>query len=243
MKKSKSYERKRRAAAALAIILIVAMILSIAAPFFSSVYGMSSVNQTTSVKTKTDNYLLKPQEEIQNEAFEIEASVGIQAKGFDSYVVGKTTPFYVNIKNNGTSPFQGEVQLKVYSYIDYDVDYSGKAYGEYSIYYVPVTLAPQEEKQVMLTARCETQNPFFEFSLVDNQKKTIVRKNVTSNIIKYNTTIAGVLTDNSNWDYLKKINFNLEGQETKYVSFDKDTFPADAELLGNLQVLDRKSVV
>lgn len=238
MKKNKSAERKRKAAAALAIILIIAMILSVAAPFFSNVYGMPATSAQTEFKLgNTMDNTIKPNEEIANDTLQMEPFVGIQAKGFNGYLIGKTTPFFVNIKNSATSSFQGEVQLKVYSNIDYDVDYNGKSYGEYSIYYVPVTLAPQEEKQIVLKAKCEIPNPFFEFSLVDNKNKIVVRKNVTANVIKPNTTMVGVLTENSNYDYLKKINFNLEGQETKYIAFDKDTFPIDTELLNNLNSL------
>lgn len=230
-----NYNKRRRSAAVLAVILILAMLLSIIAPFMGSVYGAVRIaTQSSNYNSSEENQTVKPEKEITNDTFKLEAAIGYNG----SYVVGRTIPVSGVIENNGASSFQGEVQIKVYSY--YASEYSN-APKDYNIYYVPVELAAGAAKQVSMSIYVSTITPFFEISLVDTKGKTVLRKNVTAKALDPTTMMFGVLSDNpSALDYIKQI---CQDRQHDYkippqvVFFKKEDFPSTKDSMVSFQII------
>lgn len=251
MKRDHYSEKKRKAAAALAIVLAIAMVLSIAAPFFGQVYGAQMVfdapaafsTQTNAVQViggvdgPTSVFSGGKEKTVPNKNFDMDIKLGFDQR----YIVEKFTPFTILVSNKGTEDFQGEIQLKVYSY-EGSESIGG---GEYSLYYQPIELPSGSQKEIKMNVPVDSIRQEFLIALADKTDTVIYSKSSAATAMDPGTILIGILTDHpENIQYLTNLQMAVLPedvyQNNNYnmtVFLDQKTFPDDSKVLQNFKAL------
>lgn len=226
MKTNRSVNKKRKAATVLAVVLVVAMLLSLVAPFIGSVYGAQPI--VSNKGNIGENILV-----VNNKDFKLESDIGFD----QNLIVGKTAPFRLQITNTG-SDFKGEVQIKINTY-----EQSEYQQGEYSIYYQPIELSKGASKQITMDVNVESISSAIKIGLVDSQGREVYSKMVSLNFKDPSTIAVGILTDNENGlQYLKGLNMaefdGYDGVDYNMTTFfDSTNFPESSSVLQNFKML------
>lgn len=226
--------------AVLAIILVLAMVFSVAAPL---IYSIQASAMTTNVKLDSKvvvglENLKGAKEEIGMDKFSLDMSIGYDQQ----YIVGKETPFRGVLTNKGQG-FRGELQVKVYSYLNTVSNDAESDGGEYNIYYQKVELAKGAAKQMNLDINIGVICDFFEVTLVDEKNKTVFRKNISAKALDPATVMVGVLTESpADVAYLSGLNMT-EGKEDYKAEYSKTvflngiSFPENETILKNFKAI------
>ena len=237
MKINKKEQRKKRIAAIVAIILVVAMVFSLIAPIFSArAMAAQTVNTTVVTEQQTNGAALtekqKKDREVGVDNFSATVFIGFEQQ----YIVGNTVPVSAIMVNNGED-FNGEFQIKVYSYIG-----SENEGGKYAIYYQPLELSRGAGKQVNLTIPMDTIQKDFEISLVDSKNNVVYRKYFDAKALDPATMLVGVVCERpTDMAYFSAIHFAEEqdytGDYTKTVYLNSETFPTQEAVMNHFKVI------
>lgn len=226
--------KQRKAAGFLAALLVIALILSLAAPIFTTAQAMPVTVEKSNPETEgSSNTMLAAQEKGQ-EQFLLEMKAGYA----ESYILGRPTPFQGVLTNLG-SDFNGEIQIKAYSsYEEYNSDVDKK----YTIYYQPLELAKGAKKQVNLKVTADAIHKYFQVILVNSQGETVFLKNIAIQAMEPATSFVGVLTDSAqDLAYLSGLKLAENGEGDLYASktiyMDENIFPEDADFLKNFGIV------
>ncbi len=224
--------KQRKAAGLLAVLLVIAMILSLAAPFFTSAQAMTVTAAKSTITPEENIAAMLPAKEIGQDNFLLEVEAGYG----NSYILGKPAPLKGVLTNLG-SEFKGEIQIKAYTYYNYEGDDK-----QYTIYYQPIELAKGAKKQVNMNITADAIHKYFQVALINDEGKTVFLKNVAIQAMEPTTAFVGVLTENpQDLAYLSglKLVENTDGvvYTSKTIYLDENSFPEDSILFENFGII------
>lgn len=140
MKYHQKQKLKQKIFAVIALVIALIMVLSLLTPVFAAAPN----TQTVTAVTNTDVAEPTPEQEqekiIGGDHFVLDLQMGFD----NSYIVEKVTPMTATLTNNGEA-FQGEFQVKVYTYENTD-----SGFQKYALYSQKLELPEGATKQVSM---------------------------------------------------------------------------------------------
>lgn len=225
MKYHQKQKLKQKIFAVIALVIALIMVLSLLTPVFAAAPN----TQTVTAVTNTDVAEPTPEQE-QEKIIGGDHFVLYLQMGFDnSYIVEKVTPMTATLTNNGEA-FQGEFQVKVYTYENTD-----SGFQKYALYSQKLELPEGATKQVSMELGLNTVRRFMEVSLVDEGGNVVFQKYVPVDALSPETVAVGVLSEQpAQVQYLAGMNLS---EKTSVFFLDRDTFPESQSVMENFAVL------
>lgn len=225
MKYHQKQKLKQKIFAVIALVIALIMVLSLLTPVFAAAPN----TQTVTAVTNTDVAEPTPEQEqekiIGGDHFVLDLQMGFD----NSYIVEKVTPMTVTLTNNGEA-FQGEFQVKVYTYENTD-----SGFQKYALYSQKLELPEGATKQVSMELGLNTVRRFMEVSLVDEGGNVVFQKHVPVDALSPETVAVGVLSEQpAQVQYLAGMNLS---EKTSVFFLDRDTFPESQSVMENFAVL------
>ena len=225
MKYHQKQKFKQKIFAVIALVIALIMVLSLLTPVFAAAPN----TQTVTAVTNTDVAEPTPEQEqekiIGGDHFVLDLQMGFD----NSYIVEKVTPMTATLTNNGEA-FQGEFQVKVYTYENTD-----SGFQKYALYSQKLELPEGATKQVSMELGLNTVRRFMEVSLVDEGGNVIFQKHVPVDALSPETVAVGVLSEQpTQVQYLAGMNLS---EKTSVFFLDRDTFPESQSVMENFAVL------
>ena len=223
MKYHQKQKLKQKIFAVIALVIALIMVLSLLTPVFAAAPN----TQTVTAVTNTDVAEPTPEQEkiIGGDHFVLDLQMGFD----NSYIVEKVTPMTATLTNNGEA-FQGEFQVKVYTYENTD-----SGFQKYALYSQKLELPEGATKQVSMELGLNTVRRFMEVSLVDEGGNVVFQKHVPVDALSPETVAVGVLSEQpAQVQYLAGMNLS---EKTSVFFFDRDTFPESQSVMENFVVL------
>ena len=225
MKYHQKQKLKQKIFAVIAMVIALIMVLSLLTPVFAAAPN----TQTVTAVTNTDVAEPTPEQEqekiIGGDHFVLDLQMGFD----NSYIVEKVTPMTATLTNNGEA-FQGEFQVKVYTYENKD-----SGFQKYALYSQKLELPEGATKQVSMELGLNTVRRFMEVSLVDEGGNVVFQKHVPVDALSPETVAVGVLSEQpAQVQYLAGMNLS---EKTSVFFLDRDTFPESQSVMENFAVL------
>ena len=225
MKYHQKQKLKQKIFAVIALVIALIMVLSLLTPVFAA----APATQTVAVVDDTDvtepATEPEPQKTIGSEHFALDLQVGFD----NSYIVEKVAPLTATLTNNGEA-FQGEFQVKVYTYENTD-----SGFQKYALYNQKLELPEGATKQVSVELGLNTVRRNMEVSLVDAGGNVVFQKYVPVDALSPETVAVGVLSEQpAQVQYLAGLDLS---EKTSVFFLDRDTFPASENVMDNFAVL------
>ena len=225
MKYHQKQKLKQKIFAVIALVIALIMVLSLLTPVFAAAPN----TQTVTAVTNTDVAEPTPEQEqekiIGGDHFVLDLQMGFD----NSYIVEKVTPMTATLTNNGEA-FQGEFQVKVYTYENTD-----SGFQKYALYSQKMELPEGATKQVSMELGLNTVRRFMEVSLVDEGGNVVFQKHVPVDALSPETVAVGVLSEQpAQVQYLAGMNLS---EKTSVFFLDRDTFPESQRVMENFAVL------
>lgn len=225
MKYHQKQKLKQKIFAVIALVIALIMVLSLLTPVFAAAPN----TQTVTAVTNTDVAEPTPEQEqekiIGGDHFVLDLQMGFD----NSYIVEKVTPMTATLTNNGEA-FQGEFQVKVYTYENTD-----SGFQKYALYSQKLELPEGATKQVSMELGLNTVRRFMEVSLVDEGGNVVFQKHVPVDALSPETVAVGVLSEQpAQVQYLAGLDLS---EKTSVFFLDRDTFPASENVMDNFAVL------
>lgn len=225
MKYHQKQQLKQKIFAVIALVIALIMVLSLLTPVFAAAPN----TQTVTAVTNTDVAEPTPEQEqekiIGGDHFVLDLQMGFD----NSYIVEKVTPMMATLTNNGEA-FQGEFQVKVYTYENTD-----SGFQKYALYSQKLELPEGATKQVSMELGLNTVRRFMEVSLVDEGGNVVFQKHVPVDALSPETVAVGVLSEQpAQVQYLAGMNLS---EKTSVFFLDRDTFPESQSVMENFAVL------
>lgn len=225
MKYHQKQKLKQKIFAVIALVIALIMVLSLLTPVFAAAPN----TQTVTAVTNTDVAEPTPEQEqekiIGGDHFVLDLQMGFD----NSYIVEKVTPMTATLTNNGEA-FQGEFQVKVYTYENTD-----SGFQKYALYSQKMELPEGATKQVSMELGLNTVRRFMEVSLVDEGGNVVFQKHVPVDALSPETVAVGVLSEQpAQVQYLAGMNLS---EKTSVFFLDRDTFPESQSVMENFAVL------
>lgn len=223
MKYHQKQKLKQKIFAVIALVIALIMVLSLLTPVFAAAPN----TQTVTAVTNTDVAEPTPEQEkiIGGDHFVLDLQMGFD----NSYIVEKVTPMTATLTNNGEA-FQGEFQVKVYTYENTD-----SGFQKYALYSQKLELPEGATKQVSMELGLNTVRRFMEVSLVDEGGNVVFQKHVPVDALSPETVAVGVLSEQPvQVQYLAGMNLS---EKTSVFFLDRDTFPESQSVMENFVVL------
>ena len=225
MKYHQKQKFKQKIFAVIALVIALIMVLSLLTPVFAAAPN----TQTVTAVTNTDVAEPTPEQEqekiIGGDHFVLDLQMGFD----NSYIVEKVTPMTATLTNNGEA-FQGEFQVKVYTYENTD-----SGFQKYALYSQKLELPEGATKQVSMELGLNTVRRFMEVSLVDEGGNVVFQKHVPVDALSPETVAVGVLSEQpAQVQYLAGMNLS---EKTSVFFLDRDTFPESQSVMENFAVL------
>lgn len=223
MKYHQKQKLKQKIFAVIALVIALIMVLSLLTPVFAAAPN----TQTVTAVTNTDVAEPTPEQEkiIGGDHFVLDLQMGFD----NSYIVEKVTPMTATLTNNGEA-FQGEFQVKVYTYENTD-----SGFQKYALYSQKLELPEGATKQVSMELGLNTVRRFMEVSLVDEGGNVVFQKHVPVDALSPETVAVGVLSEQpAQVQYLAGMNLS---EKTSVFFLDRDTFPKSQSVMENFVVL------
>lgn len=225
MKYHQKQKLKQKIFAVIALVIALIMVLSLLTPVFAAAPN----TQTVTAVTNTDVAEPTPEQEqekiIGGDHFVLDLQMGFD----NSYIVEKVTPMTATLTNNGEA-FQGEFQVKVYTYENTD-----SGFQKYALYSQKLELPEGATKQVSMELGLNTVRRFMEVSLVDEGGNVVFQKHVPVDALSPETVAVGVLSEQpAQVQYLAGMNLS---EKTSVFFLDRDTFPKSQSVMENFAVL------
>lgn len=225
MKYHQKQKLKQKIFAVIALVIALIMVLSLLTPVFAAAPN----TQTVTAVTNTDVAEPTPEQEqekiIGGDHFVLDLQMGFD----NSYIVEKVTPMTATLTNNGEA-FQGEFQVKVYTYENTD-----SGFQKYALYSQKLELPEGATKQVSMELGLNTVRRFMEVSLVDEGGNVVFQKHVPVDALSPETVAVGVLSEQpAQVQYLAGMNLS---EKTSVFFLDRDTFPESQRVMENFAVL------
>lgn len=225
MKYHQKQKLKQKIFAVIALVIALIMVLSLLTPVFAAAPN----TQTVTAVTNTDVAEPTPEQEqekiIGGDHFVLDLQMGFD----NSYIVEKVTPMTATLTNNGEA-FQGEFQVKVYTYENTD-----SSFQKYALYSQKLELPEGATKQVSMELGLNTVRRFMEVSLVDEGGNVVFQKHVPVDALSPETVAVGVLSEQpAQVQYLAGMNLS---EKTSVFFLDRDTFPESQSVMENFAVL------
>lgn len=225
MKYHQKQKLKQKIFAVIALVIALIMVLSLLTPVFAAAPN----TQTVTAVTNTDVAEPTPEQEqekiIGGDHFVLDLQMGFD----NSYIVEKVTPMTATLTNNGEA-FQGEFQVKVYTYENKD-----SGFQKYALYSQKLELPEGATKQVSMELGLNTVRRFMEVSLVDEGGNVVFQKHVPVDALSPETVAVGVLSEQpAQVQYLAGMNLS---EKTSVFFLDRDTFPESQSVMENFAVL------
>lgn len=225
MKYHQKQKLKQKIFAVIALVIALIMVLSLLTPVFAAAPN----TQTVTAVTNTDVAEPTPEQEqekiIGGDHFVLDLQMGFD----NSYIVEKVTPMTATLTNNGEA-FQGEFQVKVYTYENTD-----SGFQKYALYSQKLELPEGATKQVSMELGLNTVRRFMEVSLVDEGGNVVFQKHVPVDALSPETVAVGVLSEQpAQVQYLAGMNLS---EKTSVFFLDRDTFPESQSVMENFAVL------
>lgn len=226
MKYHQKQKFKQKIFAVIALVIALIMVLSLLTPVFAAAPNTQNVEVTdTDVTEPAEESKQESEKTIGGERFSLDLQVGFD----NSYIVEKVAPLTATLTNNGEA-FQGEFQVKVYTYENTD-----SGFQKYALYNQKLELPEGATKQVSMELGLNTVRRNMEVSLVDAGGNVVFQKYVPVDALSPETVAVGVLSEQSaQVQYLAGL--NLE-EKTSVFFLDRDTFPASENVMDNFAVL------
>ncbi|WP_286029854.1 hypothetical protein [Anaerotignum lactatifermentans] len=225
MKYHQKQKLKQKIFAVIALVIALIMVLSLLTP----VLAAAPNTQTVTAVTNTDVAEPTPEQEqekiIGGDHFVLDLQMGFD----NSYIVEKVTPMTATLTNNGEA-FQGEFQVKVYTYENTD-----SGFQKYALYSQKLELPEGATKQVSMELGLNTVRRLMEVSLVDEGGNVVFQKHVPVDALSPETVAVGVLSEQpAQVQYLAGMNLS---EKTSVFFLDRDTFPESQSVMENFVVL------
>lgn len=225
MKYHQKQKLKQKIFAVIALVIALIMVLSLLTPVFAAAPN----TQTVTAVTNTDVAEPTPEQEqekiIGGDHFVLDLQMGFD----NSYIVEKVAPMTATLTNNGEA-FQGEFQVKVYTYENTD-----SGFQKYALYSQKMELPEGATKQVSMELGLNTVRRFMEVSLVDEGGNVVFQKHVPVDALSPETVAVGVLSEQpAQVQYLAGMNLS---EKTSVFFLDRDTFPESQSVMENFAVL------
>lgn len=225
MKYHQKQKLKQKIFAVIALVIALIMVLSLLTPVFAAAPN----TQTVTAVTNTDVAEPTPEQEqekiIGGDHFVLDLQMGFD----NSYIVEKVTPMTATLTNNGEA-FQGEFQVKVYTYENTD-----SGFQKYALYSQKLELPEGATKQVSMELGLNMVRRFMEVSLVDEGGNVVFQKHVPVDALSPETVAVGVLSEQpAQVQYLAGMNLS---EKTSVFFLDRDTFPESQSVMENFAVL------
>lgn len=226
MKYHQKQKMKQKIFAVIALVIALIMVLSLMTPVFAAAPTAQNVEVTDTDVTELSEGLKQEQEKtIGGEHFSLDLQVGFD----NSYIVEKVAPLTATLTNNGAA-FQGEFQVKVYTYENTD-----SGFQKYALYSQKLELPEGATKQVSMELGLNTVRRNMEVSLVDESGNVVFRKYVPVDALSPETVAVGVLSEQpAQVQYLAGLDLS---EKTSVFFLDRDTFPVSENVMDNFTVL------
>lgn len=227
MKYHQKQKCKQKIFAVIALVIALIMVLGLLSPVFAA----APTTQTVASITDTDETepaeepKQEPEKTIGSDHFTLDLQVGFD----NAYIVEKVAPLTATLTNNGTA-FQGEFQVKVYTYENTD-----SGFQKYALYSQKLELPEGATKQVSMELGLNTVRRNMEVSLVDESGNVVFQKSVPVDALSPETVAVGILSEQpAQVQYLAGLNLS---EKTSVFFLDRDTFPESENVMDNFAVL------
>lgn len=225
MKYHQKQKLKQKIFAVIALVIALIMVLSLLTPVFAAVPATQTVAVVDDTDVTEPAAEPEPQKTIGSEHFALDLQVGFD----NSYIVEKVTPLTATLTNNGEA-FQGEFQVKVYTYENTD-----NGFQKYALYSQKLELPEGATKQVSMELGLNTVRRNMEVSLVDEGGNMVFQKQVPVDALSPETVAVGVLSEQpAQVQYLAGLDL---AERTSVFFLDRDTFPESENVMDNFAVL------
>lgn len=225
MKYYQKQKLKQKIFAVIALVIALIMVLSLLTPVFAAAPNTQTVTAVTNTDVAEPTAEPGQEKTIGGEHFSLDLQVGFD----NSYIVEKVTPLTATLTNNGTA-FQGEFQVKVYTYENTD-----SGFQKYALYSQKLELPEGATKQVSMELGLNTVRRNMEVSLVDEGGNVVFQKYVPVDALSPETVAVGVLSEQpAQVQYLAGMNLS---EKTSVFFLDRDTFPESQSVMENFAVL------
>lgn len=221
MKYHQKQKLKQKIFAVVALVIALIMVLSLLTPVFAA------APNTQTVAEDAAEPMAEPEQEktIGGERFLLDLQMGFD----NSYIVEKVTPLTATLTNNGET-FQGEFQVKVYTYENTD-----SGYQKYALYSQKLELPEGATKQVSMELGLNTVRRNMEVSLVDAGGNVVFQKAMPVDALSPETVAVGVLSEQpAQVQYLAGLDLS---EKTSVFFLDRDSFPESENVMENFAVL------
>lgn len=225
MKYQQKQKWKQKVFAVIALVIALVMVLGLLSP----VFGAAPTTETTTetVGTEEPQTTAEPEAEksIGTDHFALDLQVGFDG----SYIVEHVTPLTATLTNQGAA-FQGEFQVKVYTY-----ENSDNGFQKYALYSQKLELPEGATKQVSMELALNTVRRNMEVTLVDESGNVVFLKKVPVEALAPETVAVGVLSSQpAQVQYLSGM---MLAERTSVFFLDRDTFPESRDVMENFSVL------
>lgn len=225
MKYHQKQKLKQKIFAVIALVIALIMVLSLLTPVFAAAPNTQTVTAVTNTDVAEPTAEPEQEKTIGGERFSLDLQMGFD----NSYIVEKVTPMTATLTNNGEA-FQGEFQVKVYTYENTD-----SGFQKYALYSQKLELPEGATKQVSMELGLNTVRRFMEVSLVDEGGNVVFQKHVPVDALSPETVAVGVLSEQpAQVQYLAGMNLS---EKTSVFFLDRDTFPESQSVMENFAVL------
>lgn len=222
MKYHQKQKLKQKIFAVIALVIALVMVLSLLTPVFAA---ETTTQTVTAVDTAEPAAEPEQGKDVGSDRFGLDLQVGFD----NDYIVEKVTPLTATLTNKGEA-FQGEFQVKVYTYENTD-----SGFQKYALYSQKLELPEGATKQVSMELALNTVRRNMEVSLVDEGGNVVFQKNVPVDALSPETVAVGVLSEQpAQVQYLAGMNLS---EETSVFFLDRDTFPESENVMDNFKVL------
>ena len=185
MKYYQKQKLKQKIFAVIALVIALIMVLSLLTPVFAAAPNTQTVTAVTNTDVAEPTAEPGQEKTIGGEHFSLDLQVGFD----NSYIVEKVTSLTATLTNNGAA-FQGEFQVKVYTYENTD-----SGFQKYALYSQKLELPEGATKQVSMELGLNTVRRNMEVSLVDEGGNVVFRKHVPVDALSPETVAVGVLSE------------------------------------------------
>lgn len=225
MKYHQKQKLKQKIFAVIALVIALIMVLSLLTPVFAAAPNTQTVTAVTNTDVAEPTAAPEQEKIIGGDHFSLDLQMGFD----NSYIVEKVTPMTATLTNNGEA-FQGEFQVKVYTYENTD-----SGFQKYALYSQKLELPEGATKQVSMELGLNTVRRFMEVSLVDEGGNVVFQKHVPVDALSPETVAVGVLSEQpAQVQYLAGMNLS---EKTSVFFLDRDTFPESQSVMENFAVL------
>ena len=227
MKYHQKQKYKQKIFAVIALVIALVMVLGLISPAFAAAPTTQTATEVTGTGEDVADPTAEPEPEktIGGEHFDLDLAIGFDG----SYIVEKVTPMTATLTNNGEA-FQGEFQVKVYTY-----ENSDSGFQKYALYSQKLELSQGATKQISMELGLNTVRRNIEVSLVDESGNVVFLKRTPVEALSPETVGVGVLSSQpAQVQYLKGLTL---AEKTSVFFLDRDTFPESEGVMDNFSVI------